>query len=153
MSSMFNNCYSLVTIPQLDTQNVTNMDKMFNSCYSLIGIPQLDTKNVQDMSSMFYNCYSLISISQLDILNVASISKMYSYCYSLVTANMKNLKIACQLASATNLSKESFLYIINNEAATSAITITLAPYAYERLSNDADVVAALANHPNISISK
>jgi hypothetical protein len=45
------------------------------------------------------------------------------------------------------------LYLINNEAATSAITIKLAPYAYTRLAEDADVVAALAAHPNISISQ
>jgi hypothetical protein len=51
------------------------------------------------------------------------------------------------------LSKESLLYLINNEAATSAITIKLASYAYTRLANDADIVAALAAHPNISISQ
>jgi hypothetical protein len=51
------------------------------------------------------------------------------------------------------LSKESLLYLINNEAATSAITIKLASYAYTRLAEDADVVAALAAHPNISISQ
>ena len=31
--------------------------------------------------------------------------------------------------------------------------IKLADYAYDRWATDADVVAALANHPNISISK
>ena len=45
------------------------------------------------------------------------------------------------------------MYLINNEASTGAITIKLAPYAYTRLSNDADVVAALAAHPNISLAQ
>ena len=153
MYSMFYNCYSLVSIPQLDTSNVTSMYQMFKSCFSLVSIPQLDTANVADMGSMFNDCNSLVSIPQLDTSNVTSMSNMFNSCYSLTTANLQNVKLAYQLNNATKLSKESLLYIINNEAATSAITIKLASYAYTRLANDADVVAALANHPNISISQ
>ena len=119
----------IVYLPKIDTRAKTSMYKMFDGCYSLVSIPQLDTTNVTSMSSMFY------------------------YCYSLTTANLKNVTKAYQLNNATKLSKESLLYLINNEAATSAITITLASYAYTRLANDADIVAALANHPNISISQ
>jgi hypothetical protein len=101
---------------------------MFNGCYSLVSIPQLDTTNVKDMGYMFYNCNSLTH------------------------ANIKNAALAYDLSKANLLSKESLLYLINNEAATSAITIKLASYAYTRLAEDADIVAALANHPNISIA-
>ena len=152
MANMFNNCHSLVSIPQLDTSKVTSMAKMFNNCYSLVSIPQLDTNSVSITSSMFYNCFSLISVPQLDTSNaVITDDNMFYYCYSLVTVNLKNAKLACPLNKSALLSKESLLYIINNEAATSAITITLALYAYRRLAKDADVVAALAAHPNISI--
>jgi surface protein len=153
MSKMFYNCTSLVSIPQLDTQNVTNMNNMFQSCTSLVSIPQLDTQNVTNMSYMFNYCYSLVSIPQLDTQNVTNMSYMFDYCYSLTNAYLKNVKLAYQLNSAALLSKESLLYLINNEAATSAITIKLAGYAYTRLANDADIVAALAAHPNISISQ
>ena len=77
---------------------------------------------------------------------------MFSSCYSLTYANLKGVTLAVPLNNATKLSKDSLLYIINNEAATSAITITLAAYAYTRLAEDAEVVAALANHPNISLA-
>ena len=77
---------------------------------------------------------------------------MFRDCSSLTTANLKNVTMACQLNYSALLSKESLLYLINNEAATSATTITLASYAYTRLAEDADVVAALANHPNISLA-
>ena len=153
MSNMFYGCKSLVSIPQLDTKNATNMSNMFYGCYSLVSIPRLDTKNVTNMSSMFNNCYSLVSIPQLDTQNAMNMNNMFYYCYSLVTANLKNVKLAYQLNNSALLSKESLLYIINNEAATSAITIKLTSYAYTRLANDADVVAALAAHPNISLSK
>jgi hypothetical protein len=78
---------------------------------------------------------------------------MFYHCYSLTTANLKNVKLAYDLSNSSLLSKDSLLYLINNEAATSAITIKLASYAYDRWATDTDIVAALANHPNISISK
>jgi hypothetical protein len=77
----------------------------------------------------------------------------FSNCTSLTHINIKNANLAYQLNKSPLLSKESLLYLINNEAATSAITIKLASYAYTRLAEDADVVAALANHPNISIAQ
>jgi hypothetical protein len=78
---------------------------------------------------------------------------MFYSCYSLTTANLKNVKLAYQLNKSALLSKDSLLYLINNEAATSAITIKLESYAYDRWATDPDIVVALANHPNISISK
>ena len=152
MYQMFYQCYSLVSIPQLDTSDVTNMSYMFGSCYSLVSIPQLDTSKVKNMSYMFNYCYSLVSIPQLDTSSVTNMSAPVNFCHSLTYANLKVIKLAVQLTYATKLSKDSLLYIINNEAATSAITITLAAYAYTRLAEDADVVAALANHPNISLA-
>ena len=153
MSQMFANCYSLVSIPQLNTHNVTTMNNMFNNCCSLVSIPLLDTQNVTNMNNMFYYCCSLVSIPLLDTQNVTYMSQMFNYCCSLTHAHLKNTKLAYQMNHSALLSKESLLYIINNEAATSAITIKLASYAYTRLANDADIVAALANHPNISISQ
>jgi surface protein len=129
------------------------MSGMFYYCYSLVSIPQIDTSNVTDMSYMVSNCNSLVSIPQLDTQNVTNMGKMFNNCYSLTHANLKNAKLAYDLSKANLLSKESLLYLINNEAATSAITIKLASYAYTRLAEDADVVAALANHPNISLAK
>ena len=102
---------------------------------------------------MFYNCSSLVSIPQLNTENVTTISSMFSSCMSLTRADLKNIKLSCQLGSSACLSKYSLLFIINNEAATKAIKITLSSPAYERLASDAEVVAALANHPNISLTK
>lgn len=173
MEQMFQNCYSLVSI-QLDTSNVTSTSGMFNGCRSLVSIPQLNTSKVTSIDSMFQNCYSLVSI-QLDTQNAIYINNMFNGCCSLVSiqldtrkggntsymfyncfslthANIKNVNLSCLLDKSALLSKESLLYLINNEAATRAITITLHSYAYERLATDADVVAALTNHPNISLA-
>jgi surface protein len=153
MGSMFYNCYSLTTIPLLDTSGPTSMSNMFYNCYSLTTIPLLDTSGVTSMGNMFYNCYSLTTIPLLDTSGVTNMNYMFSSCYSLTTANLKNVKLANKLNNSALLSKESLLYLINNEAATSAITIKLADYAYNKWANDPDIVAALANHPNISLAK
>ena len=152
MNNMFNGCQSLVAIPQLDTSSVTDMSNMFSRCYSLVSIPLLDTSSVTKMNGMFYSCSALVSIPLLDTSSVTNMSDMFYNCSALAYANLRGVKAALSLNRATLLSKDSLLYIINNEAATSAITITLAAYAYTRLAEDADVVAALANHPNISLA-
>ena len=152
MGNMFYNCYSLVSIPQLDTANVTDMGNMFQNCYSLVSVPQLDTVNVMRMYQMFANCYSLVSIPQLDTANVTDMGNMFYNCYSARTANLKGLIQSLQINKTYLLEKDSLLYIINSEAATSAITITLSSYCYTKYANDPDVVAALSNHPNISLA-
>jgi hypothetical protein len=78
---------------------------------------------------------------------------MFNGCYSLTNVNLKNVKLAYQLNNSALLNKESLLYLSNNSIATSAVTIKLKAYAYTRLANDPDIVAALANHPNISIAQ
>jgi surface protein len=143
----------IVYLPKIDTSGVTDMNGMFYGCYSLISIPQLNTSSVTNMNEMFYGCSSLTSIPLLDTSKVTDMSSMLQSCVSLTHVNLKNVKLAYQLNHSNLLSKESLLYLINNEAATSAITIKLASYAYDRWATDPDVVAALANHPNISISK
>ena len=82
---MFSRCTSLTTVPQLDTSKVTNMFSMFEQCTSLITIPQLDTSKVTNMSMMFYNCNSLTTIPQLDTSKVTNTSSMFFGCRSLTT--------------------------------------------------------------------
>ena len=153
MYRMFFNCSSLTAIPMLDTSNVTSMQQMFYNCYSLTAIPMLDTSNVTYMNHMFNGCRSLTAIPMLDTSNVTDMYQMFYDCYSLTHANLKNVKLACDLSAANLLTKSSLLYLINNEAAESAITIKLASYAYDKWATDLDIVAALANHPNISLAK
>ena len=153
MREMFQNCYSLTSIPKLDTSSAMYMSYMFSGCFSLTSIPMLDTSKVTETAWTFQNCYSLTTIPMLDTSKVTVTARAFQNCYSLTHANLKNVQLACDLSAANLLSKDSLLYLINNEAATAAITIKLASYAYDKWATDPDVVAALANHPNISISK
>ena len=48
--------------------------------------------------------------------------------------------------------EDCILYMIENEAATSPITITLHADAYARAMANTDIVAALEAHPNVSLA-
>lgn len=80
---MFDNCYSLKTVPLFDTSNVTSMSYMFENCNQLTTIPAFDTQNVTNMSFMFENCKKLTAIPKLNTQNVTNMKYMFNYCNNL----------------------------------------------------------------------
>ena len=91
----------------------------------------------------------------LDLVNISSVNNVYdafSNCTSLKTIMIKRLKVSISFPNASMLTSKSILYMIQNEAATSAITITLHADAYARAMANADIVAALQAHPNVSLA-
>lgn len=176
MYSTFSNCCSLVFIPPLDTSSVTTMSYLCQNCYSLLFISPLDASKVTTMSYLLQNCYSLISAALLNTSNAATVSNIFNSCRSLVSitefdfsnatiettsfsncsslrfCNIRNLKGSVNISATSLLEKSSLLYMIENAAPTSAITITLSAYCYDKFSNDPDVVAALSEQPLVSLA-
>ena len=93
MSNMFQNCTSLTTVPQFNTQNVSTMSSMFFGCKSLTTVPELNTQNVTNMSDMFSYCTSLTTINGLDFKSISSESKsnLGSSAYSIRKMYIKNI--------------------------------------------------------------
>ena len=152
MSSMFLICYSLVSVPLFDTSSVISMLNMFLNCFSLVSVPLFDTSSVTNMSTMFQNCFSLVSVPLFDTSSVTSMSNMFLNCYSLAYINLNNLKLTVDISATSLLEKSSLLYMIENAAPTSAITITLSAHCYNKYSSDPDVVAALSAQPLVSLA-
>ena len=152
MSGKFQNCYLLVSVPLFDTSSVTSMSYMFQNCYSLVSVPLFDTSSVTSMSYILRNCYSLVSVPLFDTSSATSMSSMFQSCYSLAYINLNNLKISVAVSATSLLEKSSLLYMIENAAPTSAITITLSAYCYDKFSNDPDLVAALSAQPLVSLA-
>lgn len=71
---------------------------------------------------------------------------------NLVTIPILNLKYDIKLSTSSKLSVKSVLYMITNEVATSPITITLHADVYNRCMTNADILAALEQHTNISLA-
>lgn len=176
VQAMFESCYSLQCVPLLDFSNVTNISRLFYNCYSLTSfppfntskatgwgffcryayalqtIPDLDTSAATNISYIFANCSSLSLVRPLECSKVTSLTSPFSACNSTRNIFLIGLKTSLVLSSCTALTKDSLVYIINNASTSSEITITLAANSYTKYAEDAVVLAALENHPNISLA-
>ncbi len=98
MSYMFQNCYSLTSVPLFNTAAVTSMSGMFQNCYSLTSVPLFNTAAVTSMSYMLSGCYSLTSVPLFNTAAVTNMSYMLNDCYSLTSVPLFNT------AAVTNMS-------------------------------------------------
>ena len=73
-------------------------------------------------------------------------------CKNLCCISLARLSESISLSDSPLLSTKSVLYAVNNEEATSPITITLHADVYNRCMANADILAALETHTNISLA-
>ena len=120
MNSMFSGCYSLTTIPQLDTSRVTRMISMFGYCGSLTTIPLIDTSSVTNMASMLYRCSKLTDLG-----------------------GFLKLKTNLDLSACTALTHDSLMNVINKAADVTAspATLTLGSTNLAKLSDEEKGIA------------
>ena len=93
MSGMFENCSSLLSLPNISTwnmKNVISIENIFNGCSSLKfstkDILNWDTSNLKNIKGMFMYCYNLEylpDISNLDTKNIEDMSNLFYNCSSL----------------------------------------------------------------------
>lgn len=152
MTYMFAFCYNLPCVPLFDTSNVTSMAQMFYYCEALRTIPSYDTSKIKTFSMLYRDCISLSHIKMIDAIKLQTPNNAFLNCISLTYVNIKNLNTSISFSNSSLLSKDSLIYMIENGSSTKAITITLASYAYERLAEDVDVMAALTAHPNVTLA-
>ena len=111
---------------------------------------------ISQCPSMFYSCPKLVHIVAQFNFTFAMSNATNSYefrdCIFLKSVRLYKLKVSINLISCKYFTSKSILFMIQNEAATSAITITLHADAYARAMANADIVAALQAHPNVSLA-
>lgn len=91
-------------------------------------------------------------IGVLNLSNITNTTMAFNNCTLLKTIKLKKLKVSISFPNASMLSCKSILYMIENEVSTATITITLHADAYARAMANADIVAALEAHPNVSLA-
>lgn len=111
------------------------------------------SSSVSTIKNLFKKCKKLriVAVKPFYVNNATFDSSVFSECSSLEYIRLDRLHFSLSLADCSNITKDSVLYIIQKAIPTSAITITLHPDAYARLSNDADIVAALEAQPLVSL--
>lgn len=108
--------------------------------------------NVKDISYAFYNSKIKYIIGDLLTSKDLNHTTPFYGCSQLNTIKIKKLAFSLSFIYSPLLSVKSVLYMINNEAATEPITITLHADVYNRCMANADISAALEAHPNISLA-
>jgi hypothetical protein len=159
----FNYDYRRTLTARTTTSNTLSKDYYFpsfswNQCVETIGFfkhsfsKSLRTARLYGGIITFYSCNRLKTIYDVVDWNNANGTTVFYGCTSLETLNLTNIKTNVSLSASARLSVASVLYMIQNEASTSAITITLHPTAYARAIADSDVQAALQAHTNVSLA-
>ena len=85
MQRMFHNCVRLITVPLYNTSKVKDMYQMFNYCRNLTTIPAFNTSNATNMSQMFRSCSLLKIVPAIDTSKVTNFQGMFEGCSSLTT--------------------------------------------------------------------
>lgn len=84
---------------------------------------------------------------------VSTSEKDFYSCSELESIQLKSINKNVWFQDSPKLTKDSILYMIQNSAATSAITITLHPTAYAMAIADTDIQAALEKKTFVSLSQ
>lgn len=85
--------------------------------------------------------------------NVLTSETDFYSCSELESIQLKSINKNVWFQDSPKLTKDSILYMIQNSAATSAITITLHPTAYAMAIADTDIQAALEEKTFVSLSQ
>jgi hypothetical protein len=81
-SSIFSDCDSLTSIPQIDLSNTPDMDRSFYNCKSLKEIPEFLNPISIKWDYAFQYCYSLVKAPKISS-TITACNNMFEYCYSL----------------------------------------------------------------------
>ena len=77
-SITFANDISLVSVPPLNISSVTNLDNCFSGCRSLFRVPEFDYSRVQSMNRCFSQCNSITSIpGTMDISSLTGYTDIF----------------------------------------------------------------------------
>ena len=126
MNAMYQECRSLVTVPNHNTSNVTNFSSYMLNCTNIQYLPAIDTSKATTVASMFNFVNSLNSTPALNFANVTSATNTFTSSPSLSTINMANLKVSTTM-STCSLSKNALENVFANGILgnTTAQTVTI----------------------------
>lgn len=98
-----------------------------------------------DMYAAFAGCRRLREIQGVIIAPYADYSAAFNYCERLEEVRIQRLGKSISFKDSSNLSLETVSYLVANASNTAAITITLHPTAYARVTDELFAQAAAKN--------
>lgn len=100
ISSMFVDCYSLRDISWfLIPASCTSLSSLFAECRSLVTIPELSSDNSIALSSVFYNCTNLKLLKGLNFSKVTNLQGTFQGCTSIETIDLSHISTTTAMNS------------------------------------------------------
>lgn len=133
-----------------DSFLATNYLEAFLGCHNLVAVKFITASNnpivaISSAQNMFRNCESLKYIyGALAFTSNVNISGAFDFCLSLEEVRIKNLAKSLNLASSPKLTLDSLAFMVQYAANTTAITITVHPDVFAKLTGDTTNEAAAA---------
>lgn len=113
MTSMFQGCAKLESVPALDTRNVKNMSSMFQGCAALREAPALDTRSLEFAAEMFRGCRSLVKVPDMNTAKTVGLAAAFQDCVALKDGNVRLIgknsgAITMDMIKSSGLTREPF---------------------------------------------
>lgn len=113
MTSMFQGCAKLESVPALDTRNVKNMSSMFQGCAALREAPALDTRSLEFAAEMFRGCRSLVKVPDMNTAKTVGLAAAFQDCVALKDGNVRLIgknsgAITMDMINGSGLTREPF---------------------------------------------
>lgn len=96
VANMFEGCSSLPNadfISTWDFSRITSMTKMFKGCSKLISVPSMNTPNVTNFggstTGIFFGCNKLETVGEIDLSSAKVVDYMFADCYMLREVKFK----------------------------------------------------------------
>lgn len=142
MTSMFDSCKNLDSIPALDTSKCTNISFMFYGCSKLTTIPALDTSKATNMEGIFNGCSALTTIPALNASSASTTTNVFKYCTSLTSIGMYGFTRSIDI-SQTALGHDALVAFLNQAgtAYNSSQKITMGSAKLALLSDEEKAIA------------
>lgn len=115
----------LTNLEPLDISNVTDLSYVFYVCSSLVSIPEMNTNQIINASSFCQNCDSLVTVPVYNFSSLTGIynSNMFSGCPNLSNESLNNILATC--ITMTGVTNKTLKYIgLTSTQATTCTGLT-----------------------------
>lgn len=98
-SRLFQNCYAITEIDELNTSGATNAFIMFSNCTNCSKFPYLDLRNATDVRGIFQVCESMVSAPNIDFPteHTFSLQNFFMGCCNLLNVPLYNTSMCTNM--------------------------------------------------------
>jgi surface protein len=98
-SRLFQNCYAITEIDELNTSGATNVFIMFSNCTNCSKFPYLDLRNATDVRGIFQVCESMVSAPNIDFPteHTFSLQNFFMGCCNLLNIPLYNTSMCTNM--------------------------------------------------------